>query len=61
MKTLKALCKSHRRRCYFEDEEGLIGVYNHRNQVLWYRWSVAGYSLTGSSASPQGAEMHYLS
>lgn len=60
MKTIATLCKAHRRRSYFDDGEGLIGVYNHRNMVLWYRWTVAGYSLTGSTNTPQGTQRYYL-
>jgi len=24
---------------------------------IWYRWTVAGYSLTGSTETPEGAEL----
>lgn len=61
MKTLAALCKAHRRRCYFDDRNGLIGVYNHNNMIMWYRWTVAGYSNCGSTLTPEGAELRYLS
>ncbi len=60
MKTIEELCKSHRTRTYFDDGEGLIGVYNHRNVVLWYRLTEAGYSLTGETAGPQGAQERKL-
>ena len=61
MKTIAAVCRAHRRRCYFDDGEGLIGVYNHRNVVLWYRWTEAGYSVTGSTNTPERAQLRYLS
>ena len=60
MKTLAALCRHHRRRSYFEDKEGLIGVYNHRDMIQWYQWTVAGYSHCGSTKTPQGATFHHL-
>ena len=63
MKTIADLCKSHRTRTYFVDppgEDGLVGVYNHRNMVVWYRMTEAGYSMTGSTETPQGAQERKL-
>jgi hypothetical protein len=47
------------------DESGLIGVYSHRNTVLWYALisDNAGdsvYSLVGSTDTPEGAEIRKL-
>jgi len=55
MNTISNLCKSHRTTTYFDDGEGLVGVYNHRNVVMWYRWTNAGYSLVGTTQTPQKA------
>ena len=55
MKTISELCRAHRRTYYFDDGEGLIGVHNHAGVVLWYRWVLGGYSLCGSTATPQSA------
>ena len=62
MKTneIKDLCKNHRRTYYFDDGEGLIGVHNHRHIVLWYRCNMAGYTLVGETATPEGAQKRYL-
>ena len=57
MTTIEQLCCSHRTRTYFVDDEGLIGVLNHRYVVLWYRSIVlVGYSLVGETNTPQGAQ-----
>lgn len=56
LNSIEVLCKSHRASVYFVDGGDLIGVYNHANMVLWYRWTLAGYSLTGSTLTPEGAE-----
>lgn len=60
MNTLEGLCKSHRTRTFFDDGEGLIGVYNHRNVVLWHCWTVAGYSLVGETDTPEEADQRFL-
>ncbi len=58
--SIAALCKSHRALVYFDDGNGLIGVYNHANIVQWYRWTMAGYSLSGSTLTPEGAEARHI-
>lgn len=63
--TIERLCKAHRATHYFVDESGLIGVYGHRNTVLWYCLisDTAGdsvYSLVGSTDTPEGAEIRKL-
>ncbi len=60
MKSIAEVCASHRAHNYFEDSEGLIGVYNHAYIVFWYQWTLGGYSLTGSTNTPQGAQMRRL-
>ena len=54
---LKELCQSHRTKTYFQDKDGLIGVYNHRNVVSWYKATVAGYSLQGETPTAGDAVM----
>lgn len=52
MKSIEELCKSHNTRTYFEHTTGgdqMIGVFNHRNVVLWYRPTEAGYSLVAET------------
>lgn len=56
MNSIADLCRTHRRNSYFDNGEGLTGVANHRNVILWYRWTAAGYSLVGETQTPQGAQ-----
>ncbi len=49
MKTIEELCKSHNTKTYFQHPNGLIGVFNYRNVVLWYKLTEAGYSLAGET------------
>lgn len=56
MKTISDVCQSHRRTCFYDDGKGFLGVYNHRNVVSWYKYTVAGYSLVGETKTPQGAQ-----
>lgn len=46
---LRSLCATHRTRHYFE-EDGLIGVFNHAYDILWYRY-VRGSTSGVSSCS----------
>jgi len=56
-KTITDVCKQHNTRTYFEDKDGVIGVYNHRNVIMWYYLIPGvGYSLQGESPTPQGAQ-----
>lgn len=55
------VCRQHNRKSFFDDGEGLVGVYNHRNVVMWYRWSEGGYALVGETDTPQGAKLVKLS
>lgn len=41
---------------YFVDGEGLTGIPNTRGKILWYRWTQEGYSLAGSTDTPEGAQ-----
>lgn len=55
MKDIRALCKAHRARVYFDGGLGIVGVFNHRDVVVWYQLTLRGYSLCGETATPQGA------
>ena len=60
-KSIEILCKMHRTTRYFDDGEGLIGVYNHRNVVLWYRFiPLVGCSLVGETKTPGGVQLRRL-
>ncbi len=60
MKTIEAICKAHITKTYFVNGM-LIGVFNHRGVVLWYKWlGLAGYSLIGETATTEGAEERKL-
>ena len=62
MTSINDLCKSHRRNYFYDDGEGLVGVHNHSGFVLWYRYiENVGYSLAGSTLTPQGSAKHTLS
>ncbi len=56
--TIDEVCAAHRRSSFFSDGTGLIGVYNHRNVIFWYRWQANGYTLVGETRTPQGATKH---
>lgn len=58
--TIEDVARQHRTRTYFDDGEGLIGVYDHKGRVKWYRRTPAGYSLVGETATPEGAREHRL-
>jgi len=53
------LCRAHRQRTYFVSDDGLIGVYNHRDDILWYEKTLGGFSLVGSTKTPRNAELRY--
>lgn len=61
-KSLQELCASHRSRHYFDDGNGLVGVPNHRDVVLWYRWlnPNVGYSLVGETLTPQDSTLRMI-
>lgn len=59
--TIADVCKQHRRKSYFDDGEGLVGVYSHRGVVMWYRRNTVGYCLVGETETPEGAELIKLS
>lgn len=55
MKDILAVCEAHRAQVYFDGGLGIVGVFNHRNVVMWYQLTLVGYSLYGETATPQGA------
>ncbi len=59
--TLEALVHSQpSNSTYFVDGEGLTGIPNAQGKVLWYRWTADGYSLAGSTDTPEGAQKRTL-
>lgn len=62
-KSIHVVCKMHRASRYFV-VGNLIGVYNHRNVVMWYRQQHpgAGPTLVGETPTPdRDAELRRIS
>ena len=58
--SIAELCRQHRRSSFYDDGNGQIGVLNHCDEILWYGWTLGGYSLQGSTDTPQGAKLRKL-
>ncbi len=60
MKTIRELCKWLNSKHYFVDGEGLVGV-PYCGHINWYRLiPLVGYSMTGQTQTPCGAQLRKL-
>ncbi len=59
--TSSELAKFYKRRAYYEDGAGLVGI-KYADFIRWHRMvpSGDGFSVTGSTLTPEGARRYLL-